>query len=401
MPLLTLAIGFAASGSIPGVPRGRLGNLVFVLGMAALSWPIWSFCREAATIPSDLATQWDFDIYYAAVHNWIDGYAVYENGNRFFYLPLTLSWILPLAHLDPLAAHQVFFGIKIVLLFGLIVLWQFVFIKNRFGLLLLLLFVCFAFAGSVSTDLLTGNVSVFESALVWSAFAFYRNDRPLPFILLISLASFYKVWPIVFLGLLFFKADWKPVLASVCAVSGFLWINHRQFQNVAVFRFDAYREGIGNLFEERAPSAPSFFPFIKDVIDRISPELARNMPTVDIWAYGAAVFALCVAMVVVLKPMTARLSRQDVVLLAVLSAPFISPRFKDYTFLMLIPAAVVVVMSAVRTWPARVAVSTLVCTSLWKYQPLLSAFVLQGLFLAHLRRRAPIPAAKAQLPVTS
>jgi len=76
-----------------------------------------------------------------------------------------------------------------------------------------------------------------------------------------------------------------------------------------------------------------------------------------------------------------------------------APRFKDYSYILLIPPSVHVVITVLRGTAAKVLAAALVCTHLFAYQSWVAALVLFTAYLAHLGRRArPLPEPPAAAP---
>ena len=68
-----------------------------------------------------------------------------------------------------------------------------------------------------------------------------------------------------------------------------------------------------------------------------------------------------------------------------------APRFKDYSYILLIPPSVYVVVTVLRRLVPRLLAVLLVCTHVFAYQSWVAALVLFMVLVAHLRSRARRP----------
>jgi len=92
--------------------------------------------------------------------------------------------------------------------------------------LIVLLFIMFAWRSTIYTDFRVGNVSIFEQMFLWLGLYFFLKKHYNLFAIFVVFASFIKIVPIVFLGLLacrWFDRDnrKKVYLAMTVGVGGF------------------------------------------------------------------------------------------------------------------------------------------------------------------------------------
>jgi hypothetical protein len=88
----------------------------------------------------------------------------------------------------------------------------------------------------------------------------------------------------------------------------------------------------------------------------------------------------------------------DRVWIAFLAFGVCAPRFKDYSYVLLIPPSVYVVVRVLRGVGARALALVLLCTHFFAYQSWVTALVLFTACLARLLRTARRPPAPAALP---
>ena len=119
----------------------------------------------------------------------------------FYYPPVTFALFVPFTLLPMATAAQVWLGLKLAMVASLIVVWKRWFLRDT-SIALVVLVAFFGFNSAMFWDLSTGNVSVLEQLLLWTAFACYVQERRLWFVVLVVLASAFKLLPIAFLGLL-------------------------------------------------------------------------------------------------------------------------------------------------------------------------------------------------------
>ena len=81
-----------------------------------------------------------------------------------------------------------------------------------------------------------------------------------------------------------------------------------------------------------------------------------------------------------------------------LSFALAAPRLKDYSYILLIPPSVYVVVTVLRGAVPRLLAVLLVCTHFFAYQSWVAALVLFIVLLAHLRARARRPPEPAEAP---
>jgi len=168
-------------------------------------------------------------------------------------------------------------------------------------------FLFFAFHYALTADFLSGNVSLFEMAGLWAAFAFFLRKRYIWFSLLVILASLFKIFPLFFLSLLLFsKARRRLLLAAAAGASwlliqglSFLW-NPQMFHSflATIKRFGGLEWGAKNL---------SLISLIKSGLDLAAK--AFGTPSVP-RALAPALFLAAAAALVVISIRTWRRRRQ-------------------------------------------------------------------------------------------
>ncbi len=370
---------------VRALPKTRiLQGLVLALGLLLL-------VRLFASLDQ---FQWDFKTYYYAGRAFRAGLNPYylrslsqmagqEIGFYYAYPPSALLLFDGLSRLPFPLASRLFFLAKMIALVGLYLLWGRGFLPRGLESLFLA-FTIFGFGGALYVDLVSGNVNLFEQLGIWLALWAFLRQRWRLFAIALALASFFKLWPLVLLIL--------PVLgggrrAKRAAAASFALAVGLQAPG-----FLLYPE-LGATFlrqlpqiDSRGPRNPSLLAFLRDLGD---------------WGVGRwnglpawlpeAVFVLAVALIlgITLKALRERrVGRRQMVTLLCLTLALVLPRFKDYTYvLLLLPTYLALVewMPAVRgrfllfllmlspTIPLPFGVGGLIWESLTRYWPLFTA----------------------------
>src|SRR3990172_4084231 len=187
-------------------PGGAKSLLLSVASLLLFLWVAWLL------VPTSARRPWDFETYYyasTAVQGGLDPYKASDLaslagrpvGMPFIYPPVVLPLLLPLTNLPIDAAIVAWLGAKVLLLAILVQIWRVCFLAGMNPILLSAV-AAFGFNAAAIWDLKTGNVAILEQLLLWSAFAFYKQDRRYPFACLVAAAALFKIMPIAFLGLL-------------------------------------------------------------------------------------------------------------------------------------------------------------------------------------------------------
>lgn len=372
--------------------------------------------------------QWDFKSHYCAAQvselglNFYDEpflrhYCSPDASQYYSYTPLSI-WFFRFFSLFPYgAAYYLFFGLKILALTALLFLWMKYFLEEEAdpGFYL---FALLAFNGALYLDLRAGNVSLFEQLGLWLGFFFLLKKRPALFGLCVVLAASFKVVPLAFLGLLLFLGGRKKLLHLGGSLLAFLGLQALSFAlNPFLFK-EFLRVFFTMLREVRGITNPSTFVWIQDVLNGASGALFGR-PASPLLVFGAflllaaLVAALTWAAVARLRKMPGRVAEKEMIFLFCLAYSLIMPRFKDYSYILLLVPA----YFALKTHAAGVGrvvlfglavLSTAGNTSLpgfevvfrylWNYFPLLTAAVFWALTLRSALRPTAAPALSSPAP---
>jgi len=180
------------------------------------------------------ALQWDFASCYYAGEAVRRGADPYDTGvlsarwgkhlDAYGYNPLTLPPFMLLSRLDYPVAARVFLFFKVLALAALLAIWKGVFLKGEAGLDFYV--VCLlGYNTTIFTDLRSGNIALFEQLFIWGALWAFLRRRLAVFCGLILLAALIKGQPLFFLFLLAFCDDKKKFAYLAGAVLAFVALN--------------------------------------------------------------------------------------------------------------------------------------------------------------------------------
>lgn len=306
----------------------------------------------AAKVLSSPSAQQDFSAYYYAAKASAQGLNPYDldclssvAGKSilmpYCYPPLFLGffrWLTPLSY-D--AAKICFFLIKIFVFFGLAEIWRRFFLRSGVGgWFYFLLF--FGFNSAVFLDLFQGNITVFEQFFLWLGFGFFLRKRYGFFCALILIASAAKLVLGVFLALLLVTDYPKRrlyFLSSVGILS--LWLFTNYAANPA--SFNAFIATVRRNAFETGDKNPSLLAAWRDLIAYFLRDGYRAAAHWMVWFLYPA--STVVVMLCSVRRMRSIVNAEALITLAALTYMLIMPRFKDYSFILLIVPAYRVLMN--------------------------------------------------------
>ncbi len=319
--------------SRPFLRRATLGLLLFYA-----AWVLWPLLR------SPNAGQWDLNAYYYAGAAARAGRSPYVRRGfpdwrvEFLYPPATLPLWRVLSRLSFSQAYYVFLGLKLAALAALLALWRRRFAPDADAVFWLL---CLAgFNAAIYLDVRAGNVSVFEQLALWAGLAAFLRGRWGWFAALVAAASLFKLAPLAFLALLAFAPAPRRARAGWMAagLGWFLAVHGAAYLAAPALTADflAHVKGLS----ESGAGNPATWPAIQDACDALRVNCLVNVPPGARLAVYAAV-VIAVLFVTARAMARARAAGDDlrVVFLACFAYALIAPRFKDYSYILLLPPA--------------------------------------------------------------
>ena len=363
--------------------------------------------------------QWDFEVYYYAAKAYSAGLNPYDPYNLceltgrwapqilfFPYFPVSIFLFEPFTLLSLEAAKYVFFFVKCGLLSYLFYLWQTKFLKNPSDPFFAL-FSLFAFNATIFLDIRSGNVSIIEQALIWSALVAFVSNRVWHFSVLISLAAVFKMTPLAFAGLLLLgRSPVKQrclliIVLGVIVVCFLTWLADPVMLGQFLLCTSRWTEGDRFFLNAINPSTLSLVKFLSQGVSKVtSISVSRSLQ----WG---SYLAIVIPIVFLSWKAFLRLDMGDLqhrkiaVCLACLVYALALPRFYDYQWiLLLVPTYFIMLrLDVVRAYPAIFILAVLageyqtplpgsvyVFGVVWNYYPLIVAFIIWAMYVVIIQR---------------
>jgi len=258
----------------------------------------------------------------------------------FVYSPPTLWFFRIFSGLDYQTATYLLLSLKGVLLFALMYLWGKAILQKKADLLFPL-FCLFAFHAAILGDIRSGNISIVEEFLIWLAFYFYLKNSRLLFCLFILLAAFFKLTPIIFMALLFFGEREKryTYLLGSCIIFGAILLASYTASPL-LFRGYLHNMALSAMHGEHGAINPATLPLIADVFGFLQERTNLTVPQAIPWAVFFAIAAAIVFVswqsCIALRASKDQNKDRVLVFFACVVYALILPRFKDYSYILLL-----------------------------------------------------------------
>lgn len=282
-------------------------------------------------------------------------------------------------------AVPLYLSLKIVLFGGLVVLWgRLLQVRNS---ALLTVFVLFAYAGAAYVDLIVGNVTVFEQCLLWAGFAFLLKEKYAGFCLLLIAASLFKLVPISLAVILFWVPHPHRYRYFAATIFGFVAILAVTY----LVSPQLMTEFVGDVavFDERGRTNPAALPLIRDAAVLFSREYAfRLLPFTPTVAYLLLIALIAIPTWVTVQRIAGSEAPDRLRVLfyfLIMAYAVVLPRFKIYSYMLLIVPTYYIITNARRTRSAipltllvGLPIQTLMFTAenqalIWEYLPWFTA----------------------------
>ncbi len=257
------------------------------------------------------------------------------------YPPLAFHLFRPLEALGPRAWS----ALQVLLFLGMLFIWRKHFLGPGLDAARLVLALS-AFGGPLFVVMHSGNAAAtVEALLLWTAFALFAAGHDLAFVAVIALAAQIKLQPAVFLVLVLLRPrpNWRAFASGAAAASLLFGLNELVHPGM----LSSFRDRLADPSEgwpyERGPNNCSVLGFIQHTL-----ETAWN----DRWSANVWSRRLFVPWALFVAAMTGaalrrKPSRRDTVLLVCAAYALLAPRFKDYSYFLLIPSFLVALESGI------------------------------------------------------
>lgn len=321
------------------------------------------------------------------------------------YPPVTLFFYRLFAIPDYTTAFHIFLVGKLVLLIGLVFLWQKVFLRES-GAILFYVFCLLAFNSAVFLDMIAGNINLVQQAMLWIGFSFYIRGRYALFCTFILIGASFKMTPIFFLILMLLPDDNRKYTYFFGAGAVFLAYLLSQYLIVPDL-FTGFIENALIVVGEKGQVVPSTNKLIASVLEMMAKmtgfEPPRTLASVLFLALAAGIGFVSVKAWMQLR----RSNRKDRAMLEVflvcLLYALIHPRFKDYGYILLLVPSYYIIVNApymklapflfvlfIMSNRLMLPIAGSIYDIVWAYYPLMVAYCVWGLYLNHIFSRGAI-----------
>jgi hypothetical protein len=310
-----------------------------------------------SSIARDASGQWDFQVFYSAIHTLAAGGDPYapihaapqqQGSLAFLYPPLALQLFRWTSAFSPYAAKLIWLGVKLVALALLLRLWHKEFERLDAGWRIVLL-ISLGFNAALLRDFSSGNVSTVEQLGIWFGLSLLLRGRLYTAAVVFACIAQLKLLPIAFIALIPLlqpRDGWKPFLVGCIAFAGLLCLNPIVSPTLT-HEYLALLAGSNPSFDERGDINPSSLALFRDVV-HLTPHLSGFIAerALGTWAYCVYLLILAGGIMLVLTASSRHAAdsdpKADRKLLLYFGCAIFAvamPRMKDYTYiLMLMPS---------------------------------------------------------------
>ena len=303
---------------------------------------------------------WDFEKDYFWAKAFVQGFNPYDVQTvkaladrpyvpPFLYMPLSLIFFVPFTLFSCANAEIFALFFYAVMLFATFIAFSRRMISENDFAALYFFFALLAFNGAINKSIQTGNVSSLESALIFLSFLFWLKRSHALFLCCIFMASIFKLTPLFFLLIIFFdkKPPWK---STIIATTIFLIVLAISFlaMPVSMTQWLPFAHANMGLCDETATgfNNPSMLCLLTTAMDlcycSAVPEPLVLLLYV-IWIGVILFFTVRAGIFLGRKGDDA--AKADAVALILLCYALVLPRFRDYSWVIVIPAAFRVLMA--------------------------------------------------------
>lgn len=322
-------------------------------------------------------TQWDLKVYMECSRTLASGADPYAteplfNGDHFqcLYPPLIMDLYRPFNYATTQFGEGVgerFWAMLKVLSMVLILwLWR-DYILTPGRNIQRLLFAAVAYGSPFWSDFRAGNAGSFEHLILWGALAAFIAERDFLFVALVAAAAQPKLLPLAFLPLVLAKPrpNVKAFVFGGALAVGVFGLNELMHPGLLKEFFLQLRDPAQPWHYERGPNNCAFVGLVQHALETAWHDRALAMAwAMRVNAVWSAVIAAATAWSLNLLwrgEGTERDKRRRAVMLYAAAYALVTPRLKDYSFLLLIPPTLAALESDI---PPAMRIAILVCALL-------------------------------------
>ncbi|NIM59035.1 MAG: DUF2029 domain-containing protein [Candidatus Aminicenantes bacterium] len=329
------------------------------------------YALKVATTPD---IQWDLKLYQSAVIVFFEGGNYYdfellkEKGSPlpFGYSPYAIFFLLFLGVSSFQKMAFLWLGLKVGVLIALFFIWKKIFYEyfdKRNSWIFFCLFLVWslrAFNRTIYTDLYAGNISIIEEFLIWSGVLFLLlRGRYLIFGLCLLIASFFKVLPIFLIGLVLVTGTGKikdriKKLGIIALISLVVWGAGLLIMPNEFGEWSNFLKSVSFMPPEVGKNNPAILPFIREIIGNGG--RALELILYSLWVLTVFLVSFNVSRHISKTDFSSERKEKYLFFLWCFVYPIIMPRFKDYTFIFLLPIfcySLYEVIKESKKWPLK------------------------------------------------
>jgi hypothetical protein len=329
----------------------------------------------------------------------------YEDGgivSGFVYSPIHLQIFRVFSSLFTYTQfYWAFLIAKIASFAILLAIWKKFFLKET-KLHVFAIFVWLGFYSTVFADLQAGNISIFESTVLFLAFICLLKQRLYLFVFMIVLAASFKITPIFFLILLLLAPNKYSLRYFALGCAGFLAFALLNLILFTDLTMQFISEAVKRTTDELGQYSPSSLSFITDTLTSSLGYLGfiPSPMLINVIYFSVGILILWISWrswkVVKVGDEGSNYSLSFLILFSVLVYTLTMPRMKDYTYIIAIPSVLFAIEHFEISIPRWVLFLPLILISqytqpplfrfFWDYYPLFVASFFWYLYLYELKK---------------
>lgn len=336
--------------------------------------PAWALIAAlgvgAIVVGASPRTQWDLKAYLQCARTQAAGENPYArdavvHGVTFpcLYPPAAIDGYRPFAALNdifPGLGSWLWLALKVAAFAGLLALWR-RWPEARLDQPLSAIFLVLGYGSVLWVDLRSGNAAMFEMLVLWSAFAAFAAGSDIVCVLLVAVAAQAKLLPAFFLvlPLLKKKPNWGATVAGALVGGALALLGELAHPGGTAEFLELLKNPAQGWHYEKGPNNTSPLAFVQHLFEAGFGDRGRAVPLARSlwWAWAAAVGAAAhwAARRVHASGLEPAAERRRLVVLACFAFALISPRFKDYTYTLLLVPTLAVLWELPRGWALAIA----------------------------------------------
>lgn len=297
---------------------------------------------------------WDLQIYAACARElraggdpYVRNVVIEDESYPCMYPPLAIDLYRPVTALldkSPRLGVRVWNAVQVLFFLCQLWIWRRYFLGPGLDAARLL-FALVGFGGPLFVVLHCGNGAMFELLLMWCAFAVFAAGKDLSFVLLIAAAALLKLQPAAFfvLALLRPRPAWRYFFIGGAAFVVLFGLNEAFHPGLLL----SFRDRLADTREgwrfERGPNNCAVLGFLQHILETAWKD--RSLAVVWSrrlfipWALFVAAATGAALRRIWSAAQDESAKRKATVLLACAAYALLAPRFKDYSYLLVIPSA--------------------------------------------------------------